>query len=183
MTHDLSKLLVTVLFAAILVILFFWLIKTLLPGFRQGKKNLQKDDFDSAGYETITRIQRKERSVMALSGLIIVICLLLFGGLIYRAFTSFASGGVESENILNLAMAFIPPIIILALVMKTSSRYMRKQQETLREFRLFQAKRGKALAEYQQKRRGRESERQKAAVQFKENSQKKTGQRKRKETG
>ena len=166
-----------------LVILFFWLIKALLPGFRQGEKGLQKDDLDSAGYETITQIQRKERSVLALSGLIIVICLLFFGGLIYGGIASLSSGGVESENILNLAFVFIPPIIILALVMKTSSRYMRKQQETLREFRTFQAKRRKALAEYQQKRRGSESEKQKAVAQFKDDSKNKSGQRKRKETG
>ena len=131
MAHDFLKLLVTVLFVAILLILLFWLIKAFLPGFRQEKKDLQKDEFDSAGYESITQIQRKERGVMALSGLVIVICLLLFGSLIYRAVYSFASGGVESENILNLALIFIPPIIILALVMKTSSRYMKKQQETL----------------------------------------------------
>ena len=119
---------------------------------------------------------------MVLSGLIILICLLFFGGLIYRAIISVASGSVESENIFNLAMVFIPAIFLLVLVIKASSHYMRTQQETLKEFRLFQSNRRKALVEYEQKRRGSENSKQKATVQVKENPKGQASKKKQKET-
>ena len=178
----LLKLLVTVIFAVVLIILFLWLLNVLLV-FKKEKKDMQRNNLDMSGYETIAQAQRKERSVMVVSGLIILICLLFFGGLIYRAIISAASDSVESENIFNLAMVFIPTIFLLVLVIKASSRYMKTQQETLKEFRRFQSKRKKALAEYEQKRQGSESARQQAAVRVKENPKRQAPKRKPKENG
>ena len=174
----LLKLLVTVIFAVVLIILFLWLLNVLLV-FKKEKKDMQRNNLDMSGYETIAQAQRKERSVMVVSGLIILICLLFFGGLIYRAIISAASDSVESENIFSLAMVFIPPIFILVLVIKASSHYMRKQQKILKEFRRFQSNQRKARAEYEQKRRGSESSRQKAAGQGKESQKGKAPKKKR----
>ena len=174
----LLKLLVTVIFAAVLIIMFLWLLNVLLV-FKKENKDMQRNNLDMSGYETIAQVQRKERSVMVVSGLIILICLLFFGGLIYRAIISAASDSVESENIFNLAMVFIPPIFILVLVIKASSHYMRKQQKILKEFRRFQSNRSKTRAEYQQKRRGSESSGQEAAGQGKESQKGKAPKRKR----
>ncbi len=168
MYPELSKLLVTVIFTAVLIIMFLWLLK-MLPVFNKNRNDSQMNDFEMSGYETMDQIQRKERGVMVLGGLIIFICLLFFGGLIYGAIITVASGSVESENILNLAMVFIPAVFLLVLVVKASSRYIKTQQKTLKEFRRFQSDRRKALAEYEKKRQGSESARQKAAAQVKEN--------------
>ena len=177
MYPELSKLLVTIIFAGVLIIMFLWLLK-MLPVFNKNKNDSQMNDFEMSGYETMGQIQRKERGVMVLSGLIIFICLLFFGGLIYGAIITVTSGSVESENIFNLAMVFIPTIFLLVLVIKASSRYMKTQQETLKEFRRFQSKRKKALAEYEQKRQGSESARQQAAVRVKENPKRQAPKRK-----
>jgi len=155
MGPELLNFLVKVIFVSILIVLLLWLISGLLSVFKQGKKGSQKDDIDSSGYETITQIRRKERSVIALSWLIISICILLFGGLSYWTITSADIDNVEAENLFNLAVVFIPPIIFLVLVVKASLSYMRKQQKTLEDFRHFQSQRRKSLAEYEQKRHGK----------------------------
>jgi len=155
MPPELKKILLTVPFVIILIVMFFWLVRALLPGGRRGGAEAKFDNFDRAGYESITDIQRKETGIMVVGVLVIVICILLAGALGYYAFTSASSGDSGAGQSFELIFTFIPAVVLLSLVIAASRRYMKAQHQTMREFRQFQASRQKALAEYEEKRRGR----------------------------
>ena len=170
MDSELLKLLVTTGFVAILIIMSVWLIKSFASVFVRDPRDFRKDDFDRAGYESMAQMRRKERIVTILAYLVIVICILLLGGLTYLAISSEALNEGERETLFNISLAIIPAIILLLLVARASFNYVKKQEEILEEFRHFQSKRRKELAEYQQKRSGK----QESTVQDKENPEKKT---------
>jgi hypothetical protein len=165
MAPDVQKILLTVPFIIVLVVMFFWLVKALLPGKTSSRAEaLKLDDFDRSGYETMEQIRRKEYGVMALGTVVIVICLLLVGGLGYWVFQAAASGDNSADGSFELLITFIPAIIMLFLIVSGSRRYVKIQQQTLGEYRMFQSKRKKALQEYEEKRKGsKEGDNKKAA--------------------
>ena len=170
MDSELLKLLVTTGFVAILILMSVWLIKSFASVFTRDPRDFRKDDFDRAGYESMAQIRRKERIVTILAYLVIVICILILGGLTYLAMSSGALNETERETLFNISLVIIPAIVLLLLVSRASFNYVKKQEEILEEYRSFQSKRRKELAEYEQKRSGT----QESAVQDKQNPENKT---------
>ncbi|MFC1613894.1 hypothetical protein ACFL5K_01190 [Gemmatimonadota bacterium] len=155
MTPDVQRILLTVPFIIVLIVMFFWLVKALLPGKTSSRAEaLKLDDFDRSGYETMEQIRRKEYGVMALGTVVIVICVLLVGGLGYWVIKAAASGDSSADGSFELLITFIPAIIMLFLIVSGSRRYVKIQQQTLGEYRMFQTKRKQALKEYEEKRKG-----------------------------
>ncbi len=154
MPPELKRILLTIPFVILAIVMFIWLVKILLPGGGQQGEALKIDDFDRAGYETMSEIRRKECSVMVVGALVILICVLLGGFLGYWAVVSAINGESGSAKSFELILAFIPAIVLLSLIIIASKRYMHSQQGTLKEFRQFQTSRRKALAEYEEKRKG-----------------------------
>ncbi|MBN2289644.1 MAG: hypothetical protein JXQ83_09965 [Candidatus Glassbacteria bacterium] len=164
MAPEMQKIFLTVPFVIILIVMFIWLVKALLPGASQKAAQLRLDEFDRAGYETMGEMRRKEVGVMALGGLVILICLVCAGALGYYALVSAAEGDTTSGRSFELVLVFIPAIVLLCLVVTASRRYVQVQQQTLKEYRGFQSKRKKALEEYQEKRKGKKKAEEKKAA-------------------
>lgn len=153
MGPELKNLLITLPLLGIMLGLVFWLVRTLVtgPGGREGRV---RDRLEAAGYEPIQRIRRKEFAVMGLGGLAIVLCLGVMGLLVYWLVTADLGDGRETSRLLELLLMFLPALAMLGLVIAASRRYLRMQQTTLEEFRVFKARRDKAIGEYREKRRG-----------------------------
>ncbi len=154
MGPELKNLLITLPLLAIMLGLLFWLARSLVtgPGGRRGGRG--QDRLEAAGYEPIQHIRRKEFAVMALGGLAIVLCLGIMGLLVYWLVTAELGDGRETSRLLELLLMFLPAMVMLGLVIAASRRYLRMQQTTLEEFRVFKARRDKAIGEYREKRRG-----------------------------
>ena len=154
MPPEIKRILLTIPFVILAIVMFFWLVRVLMPGGDRRTEALKVDEFDRAGYETMPEIRRKECSVMVVSVLVILICVLLGGFLGYWAVVSAGHGESGSAKSFELILAFIPAVVLLSLIIMASKRYMHSQQETLKEFRQFQTSRRKALSEYDDKRKG-----------------------------
>ncbi|MEA2062487.1 MAG: hypothetical protein U9P14_02210 [Gemmatimonadota bacterium] len=167
MNAEMLKILITLLFVIILVIMFVWLVKALMPSYSRSAKEMKRDDFDQLGYETMSQIQRKERSVMVVGVVVVIIILGLMGALIYFALATASFGDQDMNTGFNILLAFLPAIVLLVLIVKASQRYMKVQQYTLGEFHRYKTKRAKAMKEYQKKRLGADSRRSNPSLQIK----------------
>lgn len=155
MPPEIKNFLITAPFGLILLVILIWLIKALIPSAREQAKMYRRDKFDLAGYETITDIRRKEYAVISLSVFVIILCLAIMGGLLYLMVSS-GFGTVFGEQAgMNILLVFIPAVILLVLIIKTSGHYIKTQQHILQEFRRFRTVREKAIAEYEEKRSGK----------------------------
>ena len=155
MPPEIKNFLITAPFGLILLVILIWLIKALIPSAREQAKMYRRDKFDLAGYETIADIRRKEYAVISLSVFVIILCLAIMGGLLYMMITS-GFGTVFGEQAgMNILLVFVPAVILLVLIIKTSGHYIKTQQHILQEFRRFRTVREKAIAEYEDKRSGK----------------------------
>ena len=168
MPPEIKNFLITAPFGLILLIMLIWLIKALIPSAREQAKMYRRDKFDLAGYETITDIRRKEYAVISLSVFVIILCLAVMGGLIYMIISAGFDTAFEEQTGMNVFLVFIPAVILLALVIKTSNYYIRTQQNVLEEFRRFRAARDKAIEEYEAKRSGKDKKKKEENVAKKE---------------
>ncbi len=146
--------LIAATFGLILLLMFIWLVRALIPSERKQEK-YKGDRFDLAGYETIKKIRRKEYTVISLSVFVILLCLAIMGGLVHLIISAGFDATFEDQRGLNIILILIPTIIFLVLVIKASSHYVQTTQNVLREFRKFTAARDKALAEYRARRAGK----------------------------
>lgn len=164
MPPELKKILLTIPLIIVLLVMFFWLVKALLSGTGHDEEALKLDDFERAGYETMSEIRRKESWVMGVGTLVILICLFFGGVLGYWAVVSAVQGDSGADASFELVLTFIPAVILLIMIITASGRYMKVQQQTMKEFRQFQASRGKALKEYEEKRKGKKKTTEKKAA-------------------
>ena len=164
MPAEIKNLLLTIPLIIILVVMFFWLVKALLSGTGRDAEALKRDEFDRAGYESMSEIRRKESCVMVVGTLVILVCLFFAGALGYWAVVSAAQGDTNSDASFELVLAFIPAVILLTLIITASRSYMKSQRQTMKEFRQFQLSRRKALKEYEEKRKGSKKKTEKKAA-------------------
>jgi len=155
MSSEIKNILITLPFLVVLLVLFFWLVRALMPSARSRAADYAQDRFQLAGYETMEQIRRKEYSVIGVGVLVILICLGIMGLLGYWLFAEGISNDLTSRRALNLMLVFIPALILSGMIIAASSSYIRRQRATLEEFRRFKASRDKAIAEYQAKREGK----------------------------
>ena len=155
MTPDIKNLLVTGAFILLMLVLFIWLIRALLPSTREEARQAARDEYDTAGYETMDQVKRKEYSAMGAGIFAILIIVIMIGGLGYLLFTSGFSSMPSDQEGMNTLLVFIPAIALLVMVVTASMRYMKHQQGVLHEFRAFRTKRQKAIDEYEAKRSGK----------------------------
>ena len=155
MPPEIKIFLITATFVLILLLMFIWLVRALIPSERKQAKIYKGDKFDLAGYETVRVIRRKEYTVISLSVFLILLCLAIMGGLVHLIISAGFAAAFEDQRGLNIILILIPIIIFLVLVIKASSHYVQTTQNVLREFRKFTAARDKALAEYRARRAGK----------------------------
>jgi hypothetical protein len=155
MASDLKNVLLTIPFLILLVVMFLWLLRAMIPGKRAVER---RDKFDRAGYETVRTTRAKEYSVIGISALVILSCLGLMGFLTYQIFREGIAGDFGAAKSLDIVLIFIPAIVLLSFVVVASRRYVKHQEKTLAEFKDFKAKRQQALSNYNEKRRGRGGE-------------------------
>ena len=157
MPPEIKNFLITAPFGLILLLIFIWLIRALIPSARDQAKQYRRDKFESAGYEPITDIRRKEYTVISLSVFVIILCLAVMGVLVYLIASAGFDSAFEEQTGMNILLVFIPAIILLVLVVKASGHYVHTQQQVLQEFGKFRKAREKAIAEYEAKRSGKEN--------------------------
>lgn len=158
MAPEIKSLLVTGAFIILLLVLFIWLLRALMPGSREEARQAARDEFDTAGYESMDQIRRKEYSVMGLSVFVILIGLAMVGGLGYLLWTAGFSSDPADQAGMNTLLVIIPAIVMLVMVVLASSRYIKHQQSVLHEYKVFKSKRAKAIQEYEAKRSGKDKE-------------------------
>ena len=158
MPTEYRNMLITIPFIIFLVLMFFWLIKALMPGSRDLSAKYTKDKYQQAGYETMTDIKRKEYSVIGGGIAVMVVCLAIMGALSYMVFSAGISAALEDQMGFNLILIFIPALVLMGFVIAASISYMKRQQVVLNEFRTFRTTRDKAIKEYQEKRSGKDKE-------------------------
>ena len=164
MPPEIKNFLITVPFGLILLVILIWLIKALIPSAREQAKMYRRDKFELAGYETITDIRRKEYAVISLSVFVIILCLAVMGGLIYLLVSAGFGEVFREQAGMNIFLVFIPAVVLLVLVVKTSGHYIKTQQHILQEFRRFRTARDKAIAEYEDKRSGKDKKKKEEAA-------------------
>lgn len=167
MPPEIKNFLITVPFGLLLLLIFIWLVRALIPSAREQAKQYRRDKFDRAGYETIKDIRRKEYTVISLSVFVILLCLAIMGGLVYLIISAGFDAAFEDQTGVNIILILIPTIVLLVLVIKASSHYVQTEQHVLREFKKFSAARDKALAEYEAKRAGKEKKTKKESAEKK----------------
>jgi len=160
MPPELVNLLITLLFSLILLLMFFWLIRALIPSAREKAKQYMRDKFDLAGYESISAIRRKEYAVISLGFFVIILCLAIMGWLIYLITSAGFDAAFEQQRGINLVLIYIPTVILLVIIVKASSMYIKIQHEVLREFNKFRAARAKTIAEHEARRAGKGEKRE-----------------------
>ncbi|MBW7996165.1 MAG: MFS transporter [Candidatus Glassbacteria bacterium] len=158
MDLEIKSLVVTISFAIVLLILFIWLLRALMPSTRKEAHQAARDEYDTAGYETMDQIRRKEYSVLGLGGFVILLSVAMVGGLGYLLWTSGFSSDPSDQEGMNTILVFIPAIVMLVMIVMGSRRYIRHQEGVLHEYRVFKSKREKAIQEYEAMRSGKDKE-------------------------
>src|SRR3989339_650358 len=137
MPTEFKNLLITVPFIILLVVLFFWLIRALIPGSKGQASKYAKDKYEQAGYEKMADIKRKEYSVIGGGIAVMVLCLAIMGTLSYMVFSAGVSAALEDQMGFNLILIFIPALVLMGFIIAASINYMKHQQIVLHEFRSF----------------------------------------------
>ncbi len=161
MPSDITNVLITGGLILVLLVIFIWLLRALMPSSTQQARRSARDEFDSAGYETMDQVRRKEFSVIGLGALAILICVAIFGGIVYMLWQSGFSASPSDLEGMNILLVFIPAIVMLVMIISASRRYVKHQQIVLREYRVFRSKRERAIKEYEGKRSGKDKKAEK----------------------
>jgi uncharacterized membrane protein len=162
MSPEITNMLITGGLILVLLVIFIWLLRALMPSATQEARRASRDDFDRSGYETMEQVRRKEFAVIGLGAFVILICVALVGGIIYMLWQSGFSATPEDLEGMNTLLVFIPAIAMLLMIVSASRRYVKHQQIVLREYRIFRSRRETAIKEYEGKRSG--SDKEKKAV-------------------
>ncbi|MFH1069591.1 MAG: hypothetical protein V1794_08215 [Candidatus Glassbacteria bacterium] len=162
MSGEVKNLLITGPFLIALLVLLFWLLRALIPTRRDIIRQQTQDKFDLAGYESIESIRRKEYSVIGLSVFVVLLVLGVIGGMGYLLFSSGMSAMASDIQGMNTILMYVPAVIFLILIVAGSTTYIKRQQHTMKEYKVFQTNRANAIQEYQAKRAGKTKEEQDA---------------------
>lgn len=158
MSSEITNLLVTGGLILVLLVIFVWLLRALMPGTQQEARRAASDVYDAAGYETMDRIRRKEYSVMGLGVFMILLCVGIAGALGYLVWQAGFSATPADLEGMNTLLVFIPALVMLVMIIGASKRYVKHQRVVLREYRVFSSRRVKAIKEYEEKRAGKDNE-------------------------
>ncbi len=155
MSPEITNLLMTGGLIIVLLVIFIWLLRALMPSARHDARRAASDNFDNAGYETMDQVRRKEYAVMGLGVFTIMLCVAIVGALGYLVWQSgFSTTPADLEG-MNTLLVFIPAMVMLVMIVKASKRYVKHQLAVLREYRLFRSRRERAIKEYEAKRAGK----------------------------
>jgi len=154
MSPEITNLLITGSLGIVLLVIFIWLLRALMPSTEERARQAARDDYDIAGYESMDQIRRKEYAVMGIGVFVIVLCVAIIGGLGYLLWQSGMSTTPGDIDGMDTLLIFIPAVVMLVMIIRTSKSYMEHQRGVLREFKVFRAKRDKAIKEYEAKRSG-----------------------------
>ena len=127
MDPELKNLIVTSGFILVLLVLFIWLIRALLPSASDEARRAARDEYETAGYETMDTVRRKEYAAMGAGIFAILLILVMIGGLGYLLWTADFSSLVNDQMGLNTIMVFVPAIVLLVMIVTASMRYMKHQ--------------------------------------------------------
>ena len=155
MDSELKNILITIPFIIIILVLGFWLFSAMLGG-KKSKGGTAGDIYSDLGYETIGEIRRKERMVIGLGLFVVIVCLSLIGFLGYWIFNMDFGRSQAYRAAINLIILTIPAIIFILTIVTASRKYINIQQVTLKEFKVYKAKRARTIEELQKKREGKE---------------------------
>jgi membrane protein implicated in regulation of membrane protease activity len=158
MDPELKNILVTGAFVLVMLVLFIWLIRALLPSAKEDARQASRDEYETAGYETMDTVRRKEFAAMGAGVFAILLILTMIGGLGYLLWTADFSSLANDQAGLDTIMVFVPALVLLVMIIAASSRYIKHQQVVLHEYRVFKSKRQKAIDEYEAKRSGKDQE-------------------------
>jgi hypothetical protein len=158
MPPEMQNMLLTGGFILILLVLFIWLIRALMPGTKEEARRAARDEYEIAGYETMDQIRRKEYSVIGLTTFVVLLCAAIMAGLGYLLWTSDFSSTPGDQTGMNTILVFVPTTVLLLMIIISSRRYIKHQQGVLKEYRVFRSKREKAIKEYEAKRSGKEKD-------------------------